>query len=123
MVAKVANKITSRLGLDLEDLISFMKSAEDRPAGSAAFQARHSVLTRGSLPLEKLITREAEGLITELDSRKFSLRWGAPGLMLQMQCSRKEVPTFAPILVRLGTLLTLGAGSRESRSGSENLAE
>lgn len=110
MMSKMINALTSRLGIQLEDLVSFMKSAEERPAGSAAFQAKHSVLTRGSLPLEKLITPEVEGIITELDRRKFALRWGTTGLIISIQCSRGEVPTFAPILVRLGTLLTPGAG-------------
>ncbi len=110
MVTKVVNKLTVRLGLNLEDLIAFMKTAENRPAGSAAFQANHTILCRGQLPLEKLVTPEAEAIITELNRSEFGLRWGEPGLTIQVQCCFAQLDRLAPKLVRLGTLFTQGAG-------------
>lgn len=110
MALKMANKFTARLGVDLEDLRSFVKSAEEAPVGSQAFQAHHTVLTRGQLPLDKMIRPETEALMQALGRHKLGLRWGASGLYLHLNCSRRQLGRLAPQLVHLGGLLTEAAG-------------
>lgn len=109
MAGKLASNFLSRMGLTLEDLLGFLKTAEAHPAGSPAFQSKYSVLTRGKLPLEKLITPAAEAIVSGWANRDFGLRWGTQGLQFYIQAEERESVELAGQMVELGRLLTGGS--------------
>lgn len=109
MIMSLAEKSSSKLGATPRDLIEFLKVAEERPVGSSQFQAGHSVLTRGSLPIENILTPSAEQIIEAWRDRHFHLSWGINGLAFHIRATYSQCPGLARDFVRLGELLTGGA--------------
>lgn len=106
LVMAMAEKYSSRIGASLDDLLDFFKAAEEKPVGSREFQAHYSVLTRGSVPLEKVLTVEAQAMIEGWRARHFHLSWGSHGLTFHIRAGTSQCYQLGPEMVRLGELLT-----------------
>ena len=109
MAARLASNFLAPLGLSLEDMLGFVKTAEEHPAGSRAFQAKYALLTRGRLPLQKLICPASEAILAGWDGRDFGLHWGTQGLQFHIKTGQRGSVELAEKMVELGRLLTAGA--------------
>ncbi|MBS2037160.1 hypothetical protein JST97_19390 [bacterium] len=110
MVMAMAEKHSSQVGATPRGLLDFLKEAEEKSLGSPQFQSRYSVITRGTVPIENVLTPEAQRIIEGWSDRHFHLSWGPQGLAFHLRASSSQAFQFGPEMVRLGDLLTGGAG-------------
>lgn len=111
MMMAMAEQYSSRAGASVVDLLSFLKTAEEKKVGSTAFQSLYSVLTRGTIPIENVLTAQAQSSIEGWRSRHFHLSWGIYGLSFHIRASSSECYQLGPKMVRLGEMLTGSQGT------------
>jgi hypothetical protein len=126
MATKVLDGMLKDRGFRVDEMVDFLENAKPQPVGSDKFQSTYTVLTRGTLPLERLIDAQVEQALLSAPGKGCTVTWTPRGFHVHCQASPADSVRVAGLVQAaavgmLNNLSRLGGGSESP--GDENVTE